>query len=73
MAGSDYTLLNEMDGWIWRTTSFIFLFPVTQSSIPSSYWPRERQDENEVDVWLAVKKEEFKQALINLPSSPSSR
>lgn len=31
-----------------------------------------RQDENEVDVWLAVKKEEFKQALINLPPSPSS-
>lgn len=40
------------------TPSFIFLLAL-------------RQDGNEGDVWLAIRKEEFMQDLISLPSSPS--
>lgn len=39
---------------------------------PLFHLPAGTENENEIDVWLAIKKEEFKQVLINI-SSPSIR
>lgn len=59
----------ERDGWVWKTTRSIFLFSIAPSY--SIFLLALRQDENEVDVWLAIRKEEFRQDLMSFPSSSS--
>lgn len=48
------------------------LFFSSQLLSPLFHLPAGTENENEIDVWLAIKKEEFKQVLINI-SSPSIR
>lgn len=65
-------MLNEMDGWMGVENHTVHFFLLSCSLLYSIFLLALRQDENEIDVWLAIKREEFKQNLINI-SSPSIR